>query len=444
MREIKNLMMVQKLINVVCENKEPSPGMTFSSEDEITRYYQNYARYKDFGVIKISTKNRDDGKSYFTLGCSRGRKYVSKTSNILKPNPVTKTQCKARLNVCVSVEGIFNVTSVILEHNHELSPTKVRYFRCNKKLGPHVKKRLVINDQAGVNGSKSFRSLVVEANGYENLTFGEKDCRNYIDKVRRLRLGTGDAEAIQNYFVRKQKQNSNFYYVMDVDDDSSLRNVFWADARCRAAYEYFGEVITFDTTYLTNKYDMPFAPFVGVNHHGQSVLLGCALLSNEDTTTFVWLFKTWLECMRGCSPNAIITKAMRKAIEIVFPEARHRWCLWHLMKKVPEKLGRHSHYENIKAHLHGAVYDSSSESDFMTRWKKMIELYRLQENEWLTSLFDERRRWVPVYLKSTFWAGMSTTQRSESMNSFFDGYVNSKTTFKYNKLFSSLQSKSTY
>jgi hypothetical protein len=27
---------------------------------------------------------------------------------------------------------------------------------------------------------------------------------------------------------------------------------------------------------------MPFAPFVGVNHHGQSMLLGCALLSNED------------------------------------------------------------------------------------------------------------------------------------------------------------------
>ena len=48
--------------------------------------------------------------------------------------------------------------------------------------------------------------------------------------------------------------------------------------------------MAFDTTYLTNKYDMPFAPFVGVNHHGQSILLGCGLVSNEDTITFVWLF----------------------------------------------------------------------------------------------------------------------------------------------------------
>jgi hypothetical protein len=74
---------------------------------------------------------------------------------------------------------------------------------------------------------------------------------------------------------------------MDVDDDSRLQNVFWAHARSRAAYEFFGDIITFDTTYLTNRYDMPFAPFVCVNHHGQSILLGAGLISNENTETFV-------------------------------------------------------------------------------------------------------------------------------------------------------------
>jgi hypothetical protein len=37
---------------------------------------------------------------------------------------------------------------------------------------------------------------------------------------------------------------------------------------------------------------------------------------------------------------------------------------------------------------------------------------------------------VLTYLKDTFWAEMSTTQRSESINSFFDGYVYSQTTLK--------------
>ncbi|XP_057450136.1 protein FAR-RED IMPAIRED RESPONSE 1-like [Lotus japonicus] len=414
------------------QDQEPKVGMSFSSEDEVTRYYLNYARSMGFGTSKINTRKRDDGKKYFTLGCSRARKYVSNSKNLLKPNPTVGVQCKARLNACMSSDGTVVISRVVLEHNHELSLTKAGYVRRNKNLDPCIKRRLRLNDQAEIDGSRNFQSSVVEANGYDSLTFGEKD-RNYIDKIRRLRLGTGDAEVIQSYFDRMQKQNSQFYYRMDVDDKSHLRNVFWANARSRAACEYFGEVITFDTTYLTNKYYMPVAAFVGVNHHGQSVLLGCALLSNEDTQTFTWLFSTWLECMHERAPNAMITdqdRAMKNAIDIVFPNARHRWCLWHIMKKVPKKLGKHSDYESMKTVLHGVVYDSLSKGEFMERWEKMIKDYELHANEWLKEIFDERYRWVPVYVKDTFWAGMSTTQRSESVNSFFDGYVNSKTALK--------------
>ena len=77
-----------------------------------------------------------------------------------------------------------------------------------------------------------------------------------------------------------------------MDEESRLKNVFWADPRSRATYKDFRDVVTFDTTYLINKYDMSFAPFVGVNHHGHSILLGCGLISHEDTKTFMWLFDT--------------------------------------------------------------------------------------------------------------------------------------------------------
>ena len=33
-------------------------------------------------------------------------------------------------------------------------------------------------------------------------------------------------------------------------------------------------------------------------------------------------------------------------------------------------------------------------------------------------------------MKDTFWVGMTTTQQSESMNSFFDNYVHAQTTLK--------------
>jgi hypothetical protein len=47
-------------------------------------------------------------------------------------------------------------------------------------------------------------------------------------------------------------------------------------------YEFFGDAITFDTTNLTNRYEHDFAPFIGVNHYGQSILFRVELISNED------------------------------------------------------------------------------------------------------------------------------------------------------------------
>lgn len=133
--------------------------------------------------------------------------------------------------------------------------------------------------------------------------------------------------------------------------------------------------------------------------------------------------------MRGRAPKAIITdqcRSIQAAVVEVFSESHHRFCFWHIMKKVPEKLNGLTQYKEIKKTLKTLVYDSIEASEFDDGWHKMVDDYRLQENEWLSSLFSDRRRWVPVYVKSIFWAGMSTTQRSESMNAFFDGYVNSK------------------
>lgn len=139
----------------------------------------------------------------------------------------------------------------------------------------------------GVHLHKSYNSTVVEVGGYENMTCIERDCQSYVENVRQLRLGEGDAAAIQSYFSEMQARCAEFYFSMDLDDESWLKNLFCAYNRCRQTYKEFGDVVTFDTTYLTNKYVMPFAPFVGVNHHRQSTLFGCGLLSNEDTYTFV-------------------------------------------------------------------------------------------------------------------------------------------------------------
>ncbi|KAH7685558.1 FHY3/FAR1 family protein [Dioscorea alata] len=419
----------------ICEAIIPKAGMTLDSEEEVYNFYVEYARHEGFGITKRTTKSGDDGRlKYYTLACVRGgKRRISSSQNSFNPRLSTKTECPAKINVIVGNDGRYTISRVHLEHNHALSPQKSRFQKCNKKIDAHVKRRLELNDRAGISLSKNFHFLAVESGGYENLAYTERDCRNYIAKARQIRLGVGDADALGAYFSRMQWRNSNFFYLVDMDDEGRLRNVFWADALSRAAYESFGDVVSFDTTYLTNKYDMPFAPFVGVNHHGQTILFGCGLLSKEDTETYIWLFKTWLECMSGKAPNAIITDqcmAIQGAIRTVFPNSHHRLCLWHIMKKVPEKLGGLTHYKAIKKILKSIVYEAIDVQEFEDIWLKMIKDYNIEKNEWLNFLYINRQRSAPIYVKGVFWAGMSTTQRSESINAFFDGYVGPTTSLK--------------
>ena len=112
-------------------------------------------------------------------------------------------------------------------------------------------------------------------------TFTSKDCWNHLKDVRGKNLYAGDASAVLNYCQKQEAQNSNFFYAIQCDDVGHMVNFFWVDTRSRMAYQYFGNVVTLDTTYKTNKYDMPFNPFMGLNYHYQSILFGCALLQDE-------------------------------------------------------------------------------------------------------------------------------------------------------------------
>ncbi|KAL4394934.1 hypothetical protein AHAS_Ahas02G0201600 [Arachis hypogaea] len=109
----------------------------------------------------------------------------------------------------------------------------------------------------------------------------EKDVRNYLSRRLCISGDETDPKELLKHFSRMKELNPKVFFETDVEENHSIRNVFWADAR-----EYFGDVVMFDTTYKTNRYDMPFGSFVGVNHHGMSTLLGCALLWNEDTHMF--------------------------------------------------------------------------------------------------------------------------------------------------------------
>uniref|UniRef100_A0A2P2L1N8 Protein FAR1-RELATED SEQUENCE n=1 Tax=Rhizophora mucronata TaxID=61149 RepID=A0A2P2L1N8_RHIMU len=226
-----------------------------------------------------------------------------------------------------------------------------------------------------------------------------------------------------------QAENPGFYYAIHLDDDNRMTNVFWADARSRMAYKHFGDAVIFDTMYRPNQYQVPFAPFTGVNHHGQMILFGCALLLDESESSFVWLFRAWLSAMNERPPVSFTTdqdRAIQMAVAQVFPETRHCICKWHILREGQERLAHiYLAHPSFYGELYSCINFSETIEEFESSWYFLLDKYDLQRNEWLQAVYNARKQWAPVYFRGNFFAALSSNQ---GVSSFFNGYVNQQTT----------------
>jgi hypothetical protein len=53
---------------------------------------------------------------------------------------------------------------------------------------------------------------------------------------------------------------------------------------------------------------------------------------------------------------------------------------------------------------------------FEKGWMTMVDRFKLHDNKHINVMYHTRTQWVPTYFQDIFFADMSTTQRSESMN----------------------------
>ncbi|KAH1203430.1 Protein FAR1-RELATED SEQUENCE 5 [Glycine max] len=313
---------------------EPCLGLEFESLEKVREFYNSFANRNGFGIWIRSSKPKMVVLVYCCEGQHKVKSLVDKDTH--------DNICQTSLTI--SRDGVASnwvIKSFSNDHNHVmLGPKSVCYMRCHKKM------------------SVAAQSLV-EKFEEEGLPTG---------KVASIfNNDVGDAKAVFNYCKRKQVENPNFFYAIQCDDDSRMVNFFWVDARSRVADQQFGDVITFDTSYKTNKY-------------------------NESKNSFTWLFQTWLEAIGGKKLVSIITDqylAIGAAIKKVFLETRHRLCLWHIRKKFPKKLAHvYRKRSTFKRELKRCIRESPCIDIFEEEWKHLMKEYNLLEgNEWLQGLY---------------------------------------------------------
>ncbi|XP_021834641.1 protein FAR1-RELATED SEQUENCE 5-like [Prunus avium] len=249
----------------------------------------------------------------------------------------------------------------------------------------------------------------------DKIGFIKKDIYNLECSVNG-KLRNHDVQLVTEYFMAEQKKNEAFYFKIEGDGEDRFSRCFWADATSRRAYRFYGDVVVCDTTFNTNRYDLTFAPILGVYNHGQTIVLACTFFSKETTESFIWMFEEFKKAMPGGEPKTIITDqdaAMTRAISIAFPTTFHRLCIWHITSKFPVKLP-HSAYKEYWREFQKAIWDTNNKDEFDAKWNIVVTKAELKTEDASKVVFNvsERKNWQTrvaevVYVKDSDHASCS-------------------------------------
>jgi len=66
-------------------------------------------------------------------------------------------------------------------------------------------------------------------------------------------MAYGQAGSMLKYFQDKIAENQLFQYALQMDCEEQITNIFWAHAKMIMDNAHFGNVVSFDTTFGTNK-----------------------------------------------------------------------------------------------------------------------------------------------------------------------------------------------
>ncbi|XP_044364495.1 protein FAR1-RELATED SEQUENCE 5 [Triticum aestivum] len=261
---------------------------------------------------------------------------------------------------------------------------------------------------------------------YEDVPFRKRSLRNMCAAIA-YESSQDDINKTLALFSSMQAENKGFYFAVKTDDERRVSGLYWCHQKSRADYTCFGDVVTFDTTYKSNLYEMPVGMFIGVNNHYQCCVFGCVVLREETVESFEWAYETFLSSVDNKVPKTFLTdqsRQMELAIASVMPTTIHRWCKWHVFKKMKEKVGNvYRKGSAFRIEFDMLINEMMTVDEFEKEWDVLMYTYGLDRNSFMKQVYEVRVKWAKPYLKDNFCAKMCSTQRSECTNNVLKSYV---------------------
>ncbi|XP_019171210.1 PREDICTED: protein FAR1-RELATED SEQUENCE 5-like [Ipomoea nil] len=408
---------------VCADNLKPIVGQQFVSLDSAIVFYKQYAGSVGFHCRHHSIRKSRDGVAVEKhLVCNR-QDFKQRVSSVAKTTLVTRRRvtnrvgCKAKVVIKLKSNGLYVVHSFEERHTHSLCSIIARKFlKVNRSLDVGHQMFIASCAQANIGSVRSYRLFKEIVGEYYNVGATGVDFKNFKRDLMAYILN-GDAQLFIDTLFKRRELCEAFDFEYDVDEVDQLSRVFWADAISRKNFALFGDVVSFDATYRTYRYKLVFVPFTGIDNHKRSITFGADLLTREDVDSYVWLLEKFKKTMCH-DPICVVTDqdpALKVVVARVFGTSKHRFCMWHIMCKVGEKVGPVlSKDEVFRRKLNGIVWNKSLDSkSFEDAWSYIMEEYGLGDNGWFRYLFESRTFWHPHIFTTSLcqdWLGQRLDQ----------------------------------
>ncbi|XP_062099981.1 protein FAR1-RELATED SEQUENCE 5-like [Humulus lupulus] len=233
-------------------------------------------------------KRRDGNMSMrwhvFSREGFRREQYINMLNRKKRPKPITRTSSQAALRV-VNMKGnnLWLAKEFSHTHNHKMvSVAKLQFLRSNREVSDGFLAQVRSMNSIGIKTSKKMSHLAMQSGGHKRTPSQIRDVYNRVAIAAREEKLETDAEGALGFLDCLSARDPNFYVYHQAETENRLAKVFWANGILRRNYMAFGDVIAFDTTYITNTYSKPLAILIGVNHHFSTCIFGFSLLVDEE------------------------------------------------------------------------------------------------------------------------------------------------------------------
>lgn len=194
------------------------------------------------------------------MACSRGG-YKEDDHDI----PVEGSSSKRRRTTdrcgCIAMIALrlhgpsgYRVATFEERHTHTMVPESQRHFLKNNRKLSSVHREFIVNCmKSNIGTSKAFKLYKNSVGSYADVGATLTDFKNFGRDLNVYMLGY-DGQMVIDSLSRKKERCEAFYFDYHVNDKSELCRLFWCDPVCRVNFSIFGDVVSADATYKTNRY----------------------------------------------------------------------------------------------------------------------------------------------------------------------------------------------